>query len=247
MKRSALAVSVVLIVTSIVAVGCGSAKPAASGAAASTSSAASASSGAEKPYYIEKPYPTITPESPNEKKASASAAQALATYITNAKAANKRNKRDDPIFDNAQGYKPRFVGYGFVIFSGKLADGKYRTLDVAAFDGGLQVKPLSVWERFGSAEKGDGLMNDSYYEGASVEFDPAQFNRAYAPVGAGEKAAQAAVEAWAKKNLAPEVSHVVLSTYLFQWGEREDRPNMMMSITPDGFSYNSTISWGAAK
>jgi hypothetical protein len=241
MKRSALAVSAALIAMSMVVVGCGSPKPAAPGAAASTGS------GSEKPYYIEKPYPTITPESPNEKKASASTAQALATYITNAKAANKQNKRDDRIFDNAQGYKPRFVGYGYVIYSGKLADGRYRTLDVAAFDGGSQVKPLSAWERFGSAAKGDGMMNDSYYAGASIPSDPAQFNPAYVAVGAGEKAAQAAVEAWAKKNLTPDFSHVVLSTYLFQWGEREDRPNMMMSITPGGFSYNSIISWGAAQ
>jgi hypothetical protein len=69
----------------------------------------------------------------------------------------------------------------------------------------------------------------------------------YKPVSAGEKAAQAAVEAWAKKNLGPDFSHVVLSTYLFEWGEREDRPNMMMSITPGGFSYSSVIAWGEAK
>jgi hypothetical protein len=243
MKRSTLALSAVMVVLSVVAAGCGSpgaAKP--SGPTGTTGS-----SDGTAPYYIEKPYPTIVPSSPNEKKAAASTATALKAYITGAEAGNKQNKRTDPIFDNKQGYKPRFVGYGFVIFSAKSAQGKYLTLDVSAFDGGAQVKPLSVWERFGSAAKGDGLMNDSYYAGVATTFDPGQLTPAYTPVSAGEKAAQAAVEAWATKNLDPSLSTVRLATYLFQWGEREDRPNMMMSITPGGFSYNSVISWGPAK
>ncbi|HEY5506862.1 MAG TPA: hypothetical protein VIK83_05150 [Coriobacteriia bacterium] len=249
MKRSTLALSALIVVLAVVTVGCGSpgaAKPSgATGATGATGGSGGASGSA--PYYIEKPYPTIVPSSPNEKKAAASTATALKTYITGAELGNKQNKRTDPIFDNKQGYKPRFVGYGFVILSAKSPQGKYLTLDVAAFDGGAQVKPLSVWERFGSVTKGDGVMNDSYYAGVATTFDPAQMTPAYTPVSAGEKAAQAAVEAWAKKNLDPSLSTVRLATYLFQWGEREDRPNMMMSITPGGFSYNSAISWGPTK
>jgi hypothetical protein len=243
MKRSTVALSALMVVLCVVAAGCGS--PGATKPSGATGP--SGGSGGTAPYYIEKPYPTIVPSSPNEKKAAASTATALKGYVTSAEAGNKQNKRNDPIFDNKQGYKPRFVGYGFVIFSAKSPQGKYLTLDVAAFDGGAQVKPISVWDRFGSAAKGDGLMNDSYYAGVATTFDPAQMTPAYTPVSAGEKAAQAAVESWAKKNLDPSLSTVRLATYLFQWGEREDRPIMMMSITPAGFSSSSVIFWGPTK
>lgn len=126
-------------------------------------------------------------------------------------------------------------------------NGAWKTLDVSAFDGGKQIKPMSVWERFGSANKGDGVMNDSYYAGVSTTFDPSQYTKPITPVSAQEKAAQAAVEAWAKKNLDPSFDRVALTTYLFLWGEVDQDPNMMMSIIPDGFSYNSVISWGVVK
>ena len=201
----------------------------------------------ETPYYIEKPYPTITPESPNEKKAVAGAQAALEAQKKNTETANKQNNRTDPVFDNKEGYKPRFVGYGFVVLSKKLADGKWRSVDVAAFDGGTQVKPLSIWERFGSANKGDGKMNDSYFAGVQLKNDPTAYTQGVAPTSAGEKAALAAVQAWAKKNLDPSLDQVLLTTYLIEWGEQDQRPNMMMTVQPDGNSYGSVIQWGEAK
>ncbi len=246
MKKSFVALAALVIAMSMVLSGCGgsSATKSAGGASGGASGGGAT---AKDPYYIAKPYPTITPESPNEKKAAASIAQALATYITNSELGNKQNNRTDRIFDNKEGYKPRFVGYGFVVYRAKPTDGKWRTLDVCAFDGGTQVKPLSTWDRFGSANKGDGKMNDSYFAGTTTTFDPAQMNLFGDPVSAGEKAAQAGVQAWAKKNLDPAFDAVRLSTYLFEWGEREQEPNMMMSIRPDGFSYNSVIAWGKVK
>jgi len=242
MRRSVLAFSALMVALCVVAVGCGS--KVSSGSSGGTSGGSGSGS---QPYYIEKPYPTIVPTSPNEKKAVAGVAQALKGYIASAEAGNKQNKRDDSIFDNKQGYKPRFVGYEFSVFTSKAADGKYRSLDVAAFDGATQVKPFSVWDRFGSADKGSGLMNDSYYAGVSLTSDPSAFTRAITPVSDGEKAAQAAVEAWAKKNLDPAFDKIALAGYLFEYGERTDAPNMMMSVSPDGFSSGSVINWGPTK
>lgn len=241
MKKSVLVVSVLAIAMSVVVSGCGTSGTAKPGGTSAGAGAAKA------PYNLEKPYPTITPQSPDEMQAAASTGKSLATYIKNTQLANEQNKRSDPIFDNKQGYKPRFVGYGFVIITGTPVNGAWKTLDVSAFDGGKQIKPMSAWERFGSANKGDGVMNDSYYEGASTTFDPSQYTKAITPVSAQEKAAQAAVEAWAKKNLDPSFDRVALTTYLFLWGEVDQDPNMMMSIAPDGFSYNSVISWGVVK
>ncbi len=195
MKKSLVALSVLMIVISMAVAGCGGSSAKKSAGGATGGGGPSAGSTAKDPTYIEKPYPTITPESPTEKKAVDNAQQALATYISNAELGNKQNNRTDRIFDNKEGYKPRFVGYGFVIYSAKLADGTYRTLDVAAFDGGKQIKPITLWEDFGSVTKGDGKMNDSYFAGVAATFDPAQMGLFSDPVSASEKAAQAAVEA----------------------------------------------------
>lgn len=117
-----------------------------------------------------------------------------------------------------------------------------------AFDGGKQIKPITAWERYGSVETGDGTMKDSWYGGNPGTADPASWTAGLTPESAGEKAAQAAVEAWVKKNTkAGDFDRVLLTNYLFVWGEVEVRPNMMMSVDPNGFSTGSVISWGEQK
>ncbi len=243
MKKRFVALVIVMFAASLAVSGCGGKT---SGGSTTSNSGGSSGDSAKEPYGIEKPYPAITPESANEKKSVAGAQKALDAYIKGAEAANKQNNRNDQIFRNEQGYKPRFVGYGFTIFSGKAADGTHRTLDVSAYDGATQIKPYSIWERSGSANKGDGKMNDTYYAGTSTTFDPATWVVNLKPESAGEKAAMAAVQAWAKKNLDPSLSQIRLTGYMIEWGEAEERPNMMMSVSPDGNSYGSVISWASA-
>jgi len=239
MKKRFAVLVIAMIAASAVLAGCGGKS---SGGSGSGSGSAGGSGSGEEPYGIEKPYPAITPESANEKKAVANAQAALDGYIKNSEAGNKQNNLTNPIFRNEKGYKPRFVGYGFTVFSPKAADGTFRTVEVAVFDG-TQVKPYSIWERFGSANKGDGKMNDSYYAGISSTYDPASYLLDLKPESAGEKAALAAVQAWAKKNLDPSLSQIRMTGYMIEWGEAEERPNMMMSAAPDGNSYGSVVSW----
>jgi hypothetical protein len=243
MKRTTFAaLAAVSILTLALMAGCSS------GSGAKTTGSSTAQGGAtSEPTYAE-PYPTITPESANEKKAAASTQAALQGYIDVTKAGNKQNKTDNAIFDNKEGYKPRFVGYQFTLLGPKRADGQYAQLTVCAFDGGKQIKPISVWESFGSVEVGDGTMTDTWYNGVSSPSDPAVYTVGITPESASEKAATAAVEAWAKKNTkAGAFDKTLLVAYLFVWGEVQGRPNMMMAINADGFSTGSMIAWGEQK
>jgi hypothetical protein len=229
----ALSVAIVALVS-----GCSAGSGAKPAAAGSSSGGASA----EEPRYA-KPYPSITPESANEKKAVANAAKALASYITNTEAGNKQNGTNTLVFTNKEGYKPRFVGYGFDVLSGKLADGKFGSLQVAVFDG--QIKPTTVWERFGSVKRGDGKMNDTYYQGVRSPMDSSTYLVGLTPESAGEKAAMAAVQAWAKANAEPGFDKVLLTGYAIQYGEGEKPPNMMMMINPDGTGYGAVANMGS--
>jgi hypothetical protein len=212
-------------------------KPAAGG---STSSGTSA----EQPFYA-KPYPSITPESANEKKAVANAAKALASYITNTEAGNKQNGTNTAVFTNKEGYEPRFVGYGFDVLSGKLADGKFGSIQIAVFDSAKQIKPYSLWERFGSVKRGDGKMNDTYYQGVRSTMDSSAYLVGLTPESAGEKAAMAAVQAWANANAEPGFDKVLLTGYAIQYGEGGKSPNMMMVINPEGTGYGAVANMGS--
>jgi hypothetical protein len=242
MRRIAFSCAVLSILALATLTACGG-SPAKTGSTGTSGSVSPSS----KPTFAE-PYPTITPVSANEKGAAGSTRKALASYIELTKAGNKQNKTDTQIFDNKQGYKPRFVGYEFTLLGPKGADGKYRLLQVGAFDGGKQIKPISLWENYGSVALGDGQMQDTWFEGTPSPSDPAIFTTGYKPESAGEKTALAAVEAWAKANTkAGAFGKTLLTSYLFVWGEVQERPNMIMSINPDGFSTGSVISWGAEK
>jgi len=240
--KGTTSITVALMVVAIAFVaGCGSGtstKPTLGGGG----KPASGGGTAEEPQYA-KPYPSITPESANEKKAVANAAKALANYITNTELGDKQNGTTTQIFRNKEGYKPRFVGYGFNVLSGKLADGQFGSIQVEVFDG--QVKPTTLWERFGSVKRGDGKMNDTYYQGVRSPVDSSTYVVGLTPESAGEKAAVAAVQAWAKANADPGFDKVLLTGYAMQYGEAEKSPNMMMVINPEGTSYNSVASMGS--
>ena len=239
MRRTAFVYATLSILVLALLTGCGG-SPAKTGSTGTSGSVSPSS----KPTFAE-PYPTITPVSANEKGAAGSTRKALDTYIELTKAGNKQNKTDTQIFDNKQGYKPRFVGYEFTLLGPKGADGKFRLLQVGAFDDGKQIKPISLWENFGSVVAGDGQMQATWFEGVASASDPAIFTTGYKPESAGEKAALATVEAWAKANTKAGVfDKTLLASYLFVWGEVQERPNMMMSINPQGFSTGSVISWG---
>jgi hypothetical protein len=51
-----------------------------------------------------------------------------------------------------------------------------------------------------------------------------------------------------KKNTkADSFNKVLLTNYLFVWGEVQVRPNMMMAVNPDGYSTGSVILWDEQK
>jgi hypothetical protein len=243
MKRSTLVITALSFVALILVAGCGSGTTAKSSDGDKTPGSTTEAT----PKYA-KPYPTITPESVNEKKAVAGTAQALEGYVLAANAGNQQNTPNTPVFDNKQGYKPRFVGYEFAVLGPKRSDGQYAMLNVCAFDGGRQIKPMTNWELYGSIAAGDGTMKDSWYEGFAGAADPASWITGLAPESSGEKDAQAAVEAWVKKNTkADSFNKVLLTNYLFVWGDVQVRPNMMMAVNPDGYSTGSVILWDEQK
>jgi hypothetical protein len=239
MKRSALVI--VILLALVLVAGCGSGsttKPAAGGGKAPA---------AEDPFYAE-PYPAITPESAGEKQVMANAAKALQGYISNTEAGNKQNGTNTAIFTNKEGYTPRLIGYGFEILAGKRPDGQFGVFTVQAYGKDMQIKPVTMWERYGSVARGDGRMNESFYKGSLSAIDASTYLVGLTPESAGEKAAMAAVKAWAKSNIASEGYDTVLLTgYAVLWGEVKKSPSMVMVVNPEGTSYLSMISWGEQK
>jgi hypothetical protein len=77
--------------------------------------------------------------------------------------------------------------------------------------------------------------------------DSSTFLVGLTPESAGEKAAVAAVEAWAKANADPGFDKVLLTGYAIQYGEGEKSPNMMMIINPEGTSYNTVGNMSSPK
>ncbi|MDO8964177.1 MAG: hypothetical protein Q7W30_06765 [Coriobacteriia bacterium] len=244
MKRTVLLVTVLSVAALALLTGCGSSPAATKGGAGPTTSG-----GAVDPRpTVADPYPTVTPVSPNEKKAVAGIDKALKSYISMGEAGNKQNNQNTQIFYNKQGYKPRFVGYEFTVLGPKGSGGKYPELSVSAFDGGKQIKPDTLWQVSGGIEQGDGRMAPSYYDGVLVPNDPSVYTFAFEPVSPGEKAAKAAVEAWVKKNTkAGAFDRVLLTGYLVVYGDPKDRPNMIMSVNTDGFSTGSVVSWDSSQ
>ncbi|MDO8915111.1 MAG: hypothetical protein Q7W16_03395 [Coriobacteriia bacterium] len=239
MKRSALVIVILLALA--LAAGCTSGsttKPAGGGGTAPA---------AKEPFYAE-PYPTITPESANEKSAAANATKALQNYITNTEAGNKQNGTNTPIFTNKEGYTPRLIGYAFDILAGKRPDGQFGSFLIQAYGPDMQIKPLTMWERYGGVARGDGKMNESFYKGSLSTVDASTYLVGLTPESAGEKAAMAAVEAWVKSNIASEgYDRVLLTGYAVLFGEIQKPPSMLMLINPEGTSYLSTINWGEQK
>jgi hypothetical protein len=245
MKRRMSTITVLSVLVLALVSGCGSGstnKPA-------TGSGDKSSGGApaKEPYYAE-PYPTITAESAGEKQAVANAAKALQNYIANTEAGNKQNGTNTAIFTNKEGLQPRLIGYGFDIVTGKLPDGKFGQFSIQAFDGGKQIKPLTMWERYGSVARGDGKMNEIFYKGVLSTADASTYLVGLTPESAGEKAAMAAVEAWVTKNIASEgYNKVLLTGYAVLWGEIQKPPSMLMVMNPAGTGYMSTVNMGESK
>jgi hypothetical protein len=245
MKRTMSTITVLSLLALALVAGCspGTTKPGTGGGEKSSGGGTPA----KEPQYAE-PYPTITAQSAGEKAAVANAATALQNYITNTEAGNKQNKTTVAIFTNKEGYTPRLVGYGFEILASKRPDGQFGQFSIQAYDGGKQIKPLAAWERYGSVARGDGKLNESAYKGVLSTIDASTYLVALTPESAGEKAAMAAVEAWAKKNLADEGYDKVLFTgYAILWGEIQKPPSMLMVMNPEGTGYMSTVNMGAAK
>jgi hypothetical protein len=246
MMRRMWTITVLSILVVALVSGCGSGstnKPATGSGEKSSSGGAPA----KEPEYAE-PYPTITAESAGEKKAVANAAKALQNYITNTEAGNKQNGTNTAIFTNKEGLQPRLIGYGFDILTGKLPDGKFGQFSIQAFDGGKQIKPLTMWERYGSVKRGDGKMNEAFYKGVLSTMDASSYLVALTPESAGEKAAMAAVEAWVKDNIASEgYNKVLLTGYAVLWGEIQEPPSMLMIMNPEGTGYMSTVNMGESK
>jgi hypothetical protein len=242
MRRTTLTIAVLSVVALLLVSGCGSGATKATGGGGST-----AGGGTTKPA-DGPPFTTITPESANEKRALANAEKALANYIANTEAGNKQNGTNTPIFTNKEGYKPRLIAYGFDILSGKRSDGQYGMFSVQAYDGGKQIKPMTMWERYGSVNRDDGKMNETFYKGSWSNADAGTYLVPLTPESAGEKAAFTAVEAWAKKNIASEgYNKVLLTGYGVLFGDVDKRPSMLMIVNPEGTSYISTILWGEQK
>ena len=244
MKRNALTITVLSVLALALMAGC---SPGSATKIGGGSEATAGVTTAKEPYYAE-PYPTITPESAGEKQAVANAAKGLQSYITNTEAGNKQNGSNTPIFTNKEGLKPRLIGYGFEVLAGRRPDGKFGQFSIQAFDGGKQIKPLTLWERYGSVQRGDGKMNETFYKGVLSTMDASTYLIGLTPESAGEKAAMAAVEAWAKKNIADEGYDKVLFTgYAILWGEVQKPPSMLMIMNPEGTGYMATADLGAPK
>ncbi|MBA4371131.1 MAG: hypothetical protein C0418_06105 [Coriobacteriaceae bacterium] len=196
----------------------------------------------EGPYHAED-YKALTAGSANEKSAVKNIGKALASYIKTQEQMVKQNKSTGAaayVFRNEPAYEPLFVGHQVSLFTGKKANGKFGSIQLVVLDGKVTVD--SVWERAPALTRDNGLMTDQFFTLES-EFDAASFTTKYTPQSANEKAAVTAVEKWAADNVADlGFKEAVLTGYTFIYGQPEDQPKMIVTISPEGQPGGSVVT-----
>lgn len=219
---------VLILALSVALVGCGGAQK--SGVQAGGSSGDGPSEGP----YLAEDYKALQPESANEKNAVKNIDKALASYMETQEQMVKQNESTGAaayVFRNEPGYEPLFVGYQVSSFA-KNANGKFLSLQLVVLDG--KVTADSVWERADALARDNGLMTEEFFSLES-DFDAASYTTKYTPESANEKAAVAAVEEWLADNVADlGYKDAVLTGYTFIYGQPEDQPKMILTISPEG-------------
>lgn len=219
---------VLVLALSVALVGCGAQETVIQGGGASGGEGSS-----EGPYYAED-YKALPAESANEKNAVKNIDKALASYIKTQEQMVQQNKSTGAaayVFRNEPGYKPLFVGYQVSAFT-KKANGKFGSLQLLVLDG--KVTADAVWERADAITRDNGMMTEQFFS-LDSDFDAASYTTKYTPESANEKAAVAAVKEWLAENVADlGYEDAVLTGYTFIYGQPEDQPKMIVTVSPEG-------------
>jgi hypothetical protein len=224
-------VAAVFLLLALILVGCGGE----TSRAANGGSATNAGS-AEETTAPTAPYAALPAESANEKRAVESVDIALKSFAESKKRSAAPKGAAPYAFENAEGYEPLLIGHQIELFTGKQKDGTYGMAQVVVL--GDKVTTQAQWEQAEGITKDNGLMDLEAFK-VEVPTDPRSFNKPLEPSSAAEKNAVALASEWMTANVSElGFNDARLIGYVFAYGQPGDRPNLIISISPDGVSYS---------
>ncbi|PKQ15585.1 MAG: hypothetical protein CVT67_08660 [Actinobacteria bacterium HGW-Actinobacteria-7] len=240
-KRFVVAAISLVVALSVAGCSGGSAKSVVKGSTSGQDkTAGAAGTSTESTTTQAEPYVALAPESANEKQAIANVGATLKAFAANQKASNQQNGTDTYIFTNTEGYKPLFVGHELMLLTGKQDDGTFGFASILVL--GDKVTSPAYWDKSAAISRDNGMINMATFKIAPPS-DPLAFTKTFAPQSPAEKNAVAVARKWMADNVADlGFKDAKLTGYVFLYGQPGDRPNAVLSITPDGTGYGATVA-----
>lgn len=235
--RPQRALAAVLLLSALVLAGCGGrTSSAANGDSATDIGSVEESAAAAAPATPAAPYAALPAESANEKQAVESLGTALKAFAEAKKRSAAPKGAAPYAFENKEGYEPLLIGHQIALFTGKQKDGTYGMAQVVVL--GDKVTTQAQWEQDEGVTKDNGLMDLEAFK-VEVPTDPKSFEKPLKPSSAAEKNAVSLASDWMADNVSGlGFKDAVLIGYVFAYGQPGDRPNLVISISPDGVSHS---------
>jgi hypothetical protein len=229
--RSQRALAAAFLLSALVLAGCGGGTSRAANGGSATDVGSAEESAAPTA-----PYAALPAESANEKQAAESVDIALKAFAESKKRSAAPKGAAPYAFENNEGYEPFFIGHQIALLTGRQKNGTYGMAQVVVL--GDKVTTQAQWEKSEGITKDNGLMDLEAFK-VELPTDPQSFEKPLKPSSSAEKNAVSLASDWMANNVSElGFKDAILIGYVFAYGQPGDRPNLVISISPDGASYS---------